>query len=219
MAFRPLKKTVRDLLEEGEVDRVAEIAVSKRRVLGSLVSLSFDSDPEIAWRAIEASGASARLIVREDPDTIREHLRRILWLVTEESGGICWHAPELMAEILAQIPGKFTDYVPIAASFLVTLEDEDLEHFRPGALWAIGRLGELAREQHSELVPAVVAALESSDPQARGMAVWCLGQIERPELLSDRPELLTDDGSVDLYQERTLSRTTVGELAERAGGA
>ncbi|MFG1690866.1 DVU0298 family protein [Gemmatimonadota bacterium] len=219
MAFKPLKKTVRDLLEQGEIDRVAEMAVSKRRVLGSLVSLSFDSDPEIAWRAIEASGASARLIVRKDPNTINEHLRRILWLVTEESGGICWHAPELMAEILAQLPGQFTDYVPIAASFLVTLEEEDLEHFRPGALWAIGRLGELAREQHSELVPAVAAALENPDPQARGMAVWCLGQIERPDLLSDRPELLTDDGPVDLYQERTLSRTTVGELAERAGGA
>jgi hypothetical protein len=219
MAFRPLKKTVRDLLEQGEIDRVAEIAVSKRRVLGSLVSLSFDSDPEIAWRAIEASGASARLIVRRDPGTIKEHLRRILWLVTEESGGICWHAPELMAEILAQLPGQFTDYVPIAASFLVTLEEEDLEHFRPGALWAIGRLGELAREQHAKLVPAVAAALESPDPQARGMAVWCLGQIGRPDLLSDWPELLTDDGPVDLYQERYLSRTTVGELAEQAGDA
>ena len=219
MAFRPLKKTVRDLLEQGEIDRVAEIAVSKKRVLGSLVSLTFDSDPEIAWRAIEASGASARLIVPKDSKAVKEHLRRILWLVTEESGGICWHAPELMAEILTQLPGRFTDYVPIAASFLVTLEEEDLEHFRPGALWAIGRLGELAREQHTELVPAVAAALEHPDPQTRGMAVWCLGRIERQDLLSDRPELLTDDGPVDLYQERTLSRTTVGELAERAGGA
>ena len=215
MAFKPLKKTLRDLLEQGEIDRVAEMAVSKRRVLGSLVSLSFDSDPEIAWRAIEASGASARLIVREDPGVIREHLRRILWLVTEESGGICWHAPELMAEVLAQTPGKFTDFVPIAASFLVTLEEEDLEHFRPGALWAIGRLGELAREQHSELVPAVTAALENSDPQARGMAVWCLSQIERLDLVTDRPELLRDDGPVELYRGRTLSRTTVGELATR----
>jgi len=154
--------------------------------------------------------------VREDPDVIREHLRRILWLVTEESGGICWHAPELMAEILAQTPGKFTDFVPIAASFLVTMGEEDLEHFRPGALWAIGRLGELAREQHSELVPAVATALEDSDPQARGMAVWCLGQIGRPDLVSDRPELMGDDGPVDLYRERTLSRTTVADLAERA---
>jgi len=157
--------------------------------------------------------------VREDPDVIREHLRRILWLVTEESGGICWHAPELMAEILAQTPGKFTDFVPIAASFLVTMEEEDLEHFRPGALWAIGRLGELAEKQHPELVPAVTAALGNSDPQARGMAVWCLGQIGRLDLVSDRPELLRDDGPVGLYRERTLSRTTVGELVALAGGA
>jgi hypothetical protein len=219
MAFKPLKKTLRDLLEQGEIDRVAEMAVSKRRVLGSLVSLSFDSDPVIAWRAIEASGAGARLVAREDPGVIREHLRRILWLVTEESGGICWHAPELMAEVLAQIPGKFTDFVPIAASFLVTLEEEDLEHFRPGAIWAVGRLGELARKQHPELVPAVTAALENSDPQARGMAVWCLAQIGRADLVSGRPELMSDDGPVDLYRERALSRTTVGELAEWAGGA
>ena len=80
-------------------------------------------------------------------------------------------------------------------------------------------MGELARKQHPELVPAVTAALENSDPQARGMAVWCLGQIGRSDLVSGRPELMSDDGPVDLYRERALSRTTVGELAEWARGA
>jgi hypothetical protein len=48
------------------------------------------------------------------------------------------------------------------------------------------------------------------------MAAWCLGEIGQAKLLEGRPELLTDEGKVDFFEDGLLEQTTVGELARRA---
>ncbi|KPJ95937.1 MAG: hypothetical protein AMS18_02015 [Gemmatimonas sp. SG8_17] len=211
-----LKTTLRDLLEEGHFEQIADLAAKRRRVLPSLVSLTFDTNPQICWRAIEALGVAAKRVARDDPDFVREQLRRLYWLISEESGGICWHAPEAMAEIVFHEPELFGDYLSIAVHLLVSIEEEDLEHFRAGALWAIGRLGPLAGYHVDSVRGAVIAALDDPDPQVRGTAVWCLGRVGQAATLGDRSDLLSDYGSVALYIKGTLEQTNVSELAERA---
>ena len=95
-----LKEDLRDLLARGRLEEIAELAVRRRRSLGSLVSLTFDRDPLVSWRAIEAMGLACDRIAEEDPECVRQHVRRLYWLITEESGGICWRAPEAMAEVV-----------------------------------------------------------------------------------------------------------------------
>ena len=192
------------------------MAVRKKRVLGSLVSLTYDADPQIRWRAVEAVGAAASRVAVDDPDQVREHLRRLSWLMNEESGSVCWHAPEAMAEIVRHEPEMFAEYIPIVVFLIESLAEEDLEHFRAGTLWAIGRLGAVAGEHVRDVTPAVTSALGDSDPQVRGMAVWCLNEVGGVDLLADQPELLSDEGPVDLYENGQLVRTTVSHLAERA---
>ena len=95
------------------------------------------------------------------------------------------------------------------------LRKEDVR-FRAGILWAIGRLGPLARESIGAVLPAVAAALGDSDPQVRGLAVWALGEMGRADQLASRPELLCDKGAVDLYEDGYLRRTHVRNLTLRA---
>jgi hypothetical protein len=135
-------------------------------------------------------GLAAGRIAQDDPEFVRDHLRRLLWLISEESGGQCWRAPEAMAEIVFRSP-------------------------EPGILWAIGRLGDLASDHVPEVFDAIKSALDDSDPQARGMAVWCLGQLGHTRVLAARPELLADEGPVHLYEDGFLNRVTVGELVRR----
>jgi hypothetical protein len=45
-----------------------------------------------------------------------------------------------------------------------------------------------------------------------------LNEVGRAELLADQPELASDEGQVDLYEDGQLVRTTVSHLAQRAGG-
>jgi len=212
MVNRSLKGRLRDLLAEGELEEVAALAAVRKPVLGTLVALTFDPDPEVVWRAIEAQGMAAEAVAPTHPEYVREHVRRLYWLITEESGAVFWRAPESMAEVAARVPSVVGAHIPIAFHLLETLEEEDLEHFRPGTLWAVGRLAHLAREHLPAILPLVLEALERPDPQARGMAVWCLGQVGETEGLDGRPELLDDEGMVEVYGNRTLRRITVGQL-------
>jgi hypothetical protein len=212
----PLKHTLYELLDRGRLEEIAELAVRKKRVLGSLVASTYDADPRISWRAIEALGVAASRVAEDDPDHIRQLLRRLLWLINDESGGICWRAPEAMAEILWHQPILFADLVPIVTSLIVTMAEEDLEFFRAGTLRAIGRLAVAGANHIQEVIPSVTLALDDSNPQARGMAVWCLRELGRADLLADRSDLLADDEALDLYEDGAIRRTTVSQLARRA---
>jgi HEAT repeat protein len=209
-----MKQALRQLLERRDLAEIRAQALRRRRVLNMLVSITYDPDPLIVWRAIEALGEAAGGVAREDPEVVRNHLRRLLWLISEESGAQCWRAPEAMAEIVHNDPRQFADQVPIIVNLLREMAEEDLEFFRPGILWAIGRLGPAARESLEEVLPAVVAALEDASPLTRGMAVWCLGEVGRDELLTAE-NLAQDDGPLSLYEDGELVETTVGELVGR----
>lgn len=211
----PIKKTLRELLEKPDFEQIAEMAATKKRVLGSLVSLCFDRDPQIGWRAVEAMGWAGSRIARSDPQSVRDHMRRLQWLLSEESGGICWRAPEAMAEIVHREPTLLADYVPIVVSLPESLAEEDLEHFKAGALWAIGRLAAVAGDSIAAILPAITTALEDPDAQVRGMAVWCLGQTGQAGLLAGRQNLLADDGPVGLYEDGVLHRTSVRRLVQQ----
>ena len=219
----PLKDTLHELLVQGSLEQVAELAAQRRRVLGSLVSLTYDLDPLISYRAVEAMGLACDRIADEDPESVRQHMRRLYWLISEESGGICWRAPEAMAEIVRHRPQLLEEYLPIIVSLLQEMAEEDLEHFRAGILRGIGRLGPACRDHVPDVITAMVAALDDADPQVRGMAVWCLAAVGQGEYVKARPDLLADEGPVELYEERRLIRTSVNSLARRAidgnGGA
>lgn len=210
-----IKTRLRDLLAGGNLEQVTKIAADKRRALAILVALTFDKDPEIGWRAVEALGIAAARVAEDDPDYVREQLRRLYWLISEESGGICWHAPEAMAEIVRHRPQLFADYIPIVVFLILNMAEEDLDHFKIGTLWAIGRLGSLAADHFGEVRDAVTAALDDPDPQVRGTAAWCLGRLGQREILSERPDLLTDEAPVSLYENLTIQQTSVAELVRR----
>ena len=211
-----MKKQLRELLRQRSFDEIADRAEQKRRILGILISLTFDPDPQIGWRAVEAMGLAASRIARTNPQFVMSHLRRLHWLMSEESGGVCWRAPEAMAEIVRHRPDLFSDYVPIVVSLLLNLAEEDLVRFRTGALWAIGRLGPVSGGHVRAVIPAITSALDDSDPQVRGIAAWCLGKIGEGGRLNDRADLLRDEGPVDIYEDGHVHRTRVSDLVRRA---
>ncbi len=213
MPSMTLKATLQDLLVGGRLEDVAELATEKRRVLGSLVALTFDPDLQVVWRAIEAMGMAVEKVAVSHKAFVREHMRRLYWLITEESGSVFWRAPECMAECCVRLPVLFKSHIPITFHLLETLEEEDLEHFRPGAIWAIGRLIDVAGDGLPSVLPLVMEALDRPDPQARGMAVWCLGEVGEMGVLEGRPDLLEDQGPGHLYRDRVVEETTVGSLS------
>jgi len=195
-----------------QLDAVAEYARVRTRTLGDLTALTYDADAQVAWRAVEAMGIAAARIAEDNPERVREHLRRLLWSLREEAGAICWRAPEAMAEIVSMCAPSFPDYVPIVVHLLVDTAEEDLAHFRAGMLWAVGRLGPLASSHLTDVLPAMSAALDHADPQVRGMAVWALARVGQLAPLIEREVLRTDSGTVVFYADGALSHCTVASF-------
>jgi hypothetical protein len=210
-----VKEQSRDWLANRRYDAIVELARRKKRVLSFLTALSYDPDPLISWRAVEAMGLAAGRIADEDPEFVRNHLRRLMWLLSDESGGIGWRAPEMMGEIVRNRPEQFGEFVPIIVS-LLDMEEEDAARFRPGTLWAIGRLGEVMPGRVKAATAQIIPCLEDPNPQTRGLAAWCLGQLGAGEYLAGYDALLRDESPVDFYADGQLVLQSVGQLARDA---
>ncbi len=206
-----MKTLLRSHLTDYDLKAVEALAERGRRVLSYLVALTYEPEPLLAWRAVEAFGVAAAAIADRDPEFVRGHLRRLLWLLSDESGGIGWRAPELIGEVLRRRPRLFAEFMPILAS-LLDMEPEDAIRFRAGWLWAIGRVAKVAPRAMQAALPLIAPCLDDADPQVRGLAAWCLGQLGHKDLLATRPDLLKDDASVVFYDDGALNTVLVGEL-------
>lgn len=209
-----MKLMLRSYLINYHLEAVAALAGRQRRVLSYLVALTYDPDPRLAWRAIEAFGVAAAACADRDPEFVRGHLRRLLWLLSDESGGIGWRAPELIGEVLRRRPAQFAEFMPILAS-LLDMAPEDAIRFRAGWLWAVGRVAEVAPEPMKAALPWVAPCLDDPDPQVRGLAAWCLSRLGRRDMLEVRSDLLEDDGPVTFCNAGELSMVRVRELARK----
>ena len=220
-----MKETLRAHLSAYDLPQIAAMAAHSRRVLSYLVALTYDPDPLIAWRSIEAFGISADAMADRDAEFVRGHLRRLLWLLSDESGGIGWRAPELIGELLHHRPEQFAEFLPLLIA-LLDLEPEDAPRFRAGALWAIARVASVEtlhatslRHTMSLLLDAaaeIESYLADDDPQVRGLAALCLARLNRAPALAVRPALAEDPGAVTLYCEGQIITVTVGQIVRAA---
>ena len=208
-----MKPKLREMLEQKRFQDIAEMAAGRKRSLGTLVSLTYDRDPLIAMRAAEAQGWAAARIAVANPQFVRSHLRRLHWLISEESGGICRHAPQAMAEIVVRTGGQFADDGSITASLLTDMAEEDLASgFRTGVLWAVGRLASVARADVESVLPHVVRSFADPEPNVRGLAVWCVLQAGRRDLAGSHPTLAADETPVEIYRDGEFHKTSTREL-------
>jgi len=70
-----------------------KLAKTKKGLLGQLTALSYDQEINVSKQAVRMTGLAAKIIAERDADYVRNYLLRLFWLVNDESGGICWKAP------------------------------------------------------------------------------------------------------------------------------
>jgi hypothetical protein len=201
---------LRDILSQVDFSAIKAFARKDKRTLSYLTALTYDQEREISWRAIEALGLAAAQIAENEPEYVRIHLRRLVWLLNDESGGIGWRAPEAIGEIICHRPNLFSNFIPLLVN-LIDMEPEDAIRFRAGWLWAIARLAEVDLESARHVQPWINGCLDDPDPQVRGMAVLCLAALSQsipPEKLRD---LQVDQGQVELYVSPNIVTLTIAE--------
>lgn len=195
----------RALLERFDLDGVERWVAGEPQVARALQPFLFDEDVLLRWRAVEAIGRAAAARARSALEPVRELLRRTLWLMNDESGGLLWHGPQVLGSVLANVAPLRDEFGPILESFL------EEEPFRAGTRWALWRVAPWAPALVGAAAPALEASLADPDPAVRGHAAMAL-RAGRGEAL---PGLSGDTASFEVFDYRTgaLGTTTVARAA------
>jgi len=184
MSTRKLKREIRQKLADQRYNEITDLVSSSSKVGSSLMRLLYDKEPVICHRAALCIGLVAGVEAKIDLEKVRGTLRRLLWTMNDESGSICWYAPEAIGEILVNVPEMLDEFGNILPSFIKE------EPFERGTYYALWRLVTSYGERFSSLKIAFKLALSASDPAIRGysaMALKALGyqsEIKADELLA-----------------------------------
>jgi hypothetical protein len=216
MRFRKLKIQIQELLQQDNLEHslAAIRQIPGRQAVNPLFSLLFAKEETIRWRAITAMGEVVTYLAEESMESARVIMRRLMWNLNDESGGIGWGSPEAMGEITARHAGLAGEFSNILISY-INPEGNFLEHevLQRGSLWGMGRLAHARPPLTVEAAPYLAAFFEAPDPYLRGLSVWAAGPIRNDAVQQRLQERLSDDGPLRIYLQRKLIPTTVGELA------
>ncbi len=202
------KKVLKKLLQAGDLEKIIRMSSDDNGIINLLFAFSYDKEDIMTWRAIESVGLIAKKLSKNDPEFIRNTARRLLWSMTEESGGISWSAPEMIGEIIRADPNEFADFIPI----LWSNRNEDV--FRAGTLWAMGRIAEVSPESIAFISQELRQMIADSDPQIRGYSIWVLGKIDGIETINEMRKFTNDENQINFYRNGSLIKISVGKIAQ-----
>ena len=216
---RALKQRVREFLKSDDFDiGLDELChLPARQVINPLFSFLYNNDPEIKWAAVTAMGAVVAKLADNDMEAARVIMRRLMWNLNDESGGIGWGSPEAIGEILARQEGLAKEYADIFISYMREdgnyLENEILQR---GLLWGIGRLSRVRPQILQGADSYLIPYIKSRDATVRGLAAWTIGILGIKAACTDLEGLAADEAEIQIFIDGSLIKRPVNDLAREA---
>lgn len=170
------QELVRQILINRDFGELEKWARADKNPLRTMTSLLFEEDLTIIWRVIEAMGKVARIVADRDLEKVRKLIRRLFWLMNDESGGLCRRGPEAIGEILVNVPELIPEYILLLPMYLWE------EPFEKGTRFAIYRLITQKRftsETFRGCVGDLLKSLEHDDEVIRGFSYLILQEINK----------------------------------------
>jgi GAF domain-containing protein len=216
---RELKKILAALLVDDGFPASLDLVrhVRGRQVVNPLFAFFCDADTLRRWRAVSVMGRVVSRLADENLESARVVMRRFMWNLNEESGGIGWGCPEAMGECMARSDRLANEYGCILWSYLHP-ERNFIEHpaLQEGVLWGVARLTHARPAQMTECAELLKPFLQSPEAALRGLAAWAGGPLADARLTPLLQEMQADRASLQLYRRERLAACSVGELAVQA---
>ena len=216
--FGALRIRIAEFLRSGQpVSSLSEWSeVPAQRLINPLIAFLCSMEARVKWRAVTAVGGVAARIAGDDLEAARTIMRRLIWSLNDESGGIGWGAAEAMGEIMARQARLAEEYHRILLSY-IREDGNRLEHeaLETGVLWGIGRLAQARPELLNEAASHLFAYLRSGNPDQRGLAAWALGFLDVRYSPGVIGSMLADLLEITIYEQEVFIRYRLSELAAR----
>ncbi len=217
------RRFVSGLLMQGRLAEVRQLAAEVPTTVSALVGCLSETDDLLRWRAVWVLGQVVADLAERDLDAARDQVRRQFWAMNDEGGGIAWHAPEALAEMLhhsAALAQEFTANLAALA---------DTYPFQEGVLYGLARVAERRPDLVAPEAERLIHAADSLLPGKRAYAAVALGRVPCPdgrrvlERLSRDPAAVRvpDPGSGNLRKIRVcdLARAALATLDDQRPGS
>jgi len=176
------KRSIQKILQGDDLAAIqGHIAgMPAKQTINPLFSGICHGDQVIRWHAIAAMGPSLARLAEEDMESARVVMRRFMWSLNDESGGIGWGAPEAMAEAMLHHGRLADEYCHILVAFM--REDGFYLEYSPlqrGLMWGLARLAgkrsKLLLEKNAD--EYLLPYLQEKDDTVRGLAAYALATL------------------------------------------
>ncbi|MBT3488040.1 MAG: hypothetical protein HN468_22760 [Desulfobacula sp.] len=213
---RKTKRKVREILlescRETALEKLAQIP--DEQLVGHLFSHFYHKDELIKLRSISAMGLLVSRMGQKNMEKARIVMRRIMWNLNDESGGIGWGSPEAMGEILCQSPELALEYESILFSYLDP-DGNHIEHeaLQRGVLWGVGTYLESNPYNLDEKTKGLLFGyLHSADPIKKGYAVRALINAGCFNCSLVPENIIIDNRQIDLFTDWDFITTRISDL-------
>jgi len=228
MNRRQIKQHLVELLLERDLARIGEAILQfpETAAVNALFSCLCDPRETVRWHAVSAFGFLLPGIASRDMEAARTIMRRFLWMLNDESGGIGWGVPEAMAETMVSCPQLAGEYLHMLVSY--TLDDGpelfqhgnfvELERLQEGVLWGLCRTAPNYRSRLLELGLSENLGIyfQAGSAAVRGLACRLCGLLALVRYRDELQALLSEQVHVRFYHDGVFMDTTVSAMAETA---
>lgn len=214
---RQTKKLVGEILESTRRES-AMILLEKipdEQLIGHLFSHFYHHNDLIKFRATAAMGVLGGRIARAKIEKARIVLRRIMWNLNDESGGIGWGSPEAMGEILFHSPKLAMEFKSILFSYLDPranfIEHEMLQQ---GVIWGIGTYLEAYPDALDTTTKGLLFShLHSQDPVKKAYAIRALINSQHFDCRFVPESIIHDDQMVLIFNGWNFTPSRIMDMA------
>jgi len=216
---RNLKRMTLDFLGRGSLSECIEgiISIPERQVINPLISFLLHKDPVVRWRSVMAIGEVLGRLALRDMESARVIMRRFMWSLNDESGGIGWGAPESMCVSVANSDGIASEYGSIVVSYLdVNGNYLEYEPLQRGLIWGIVYLARNRRDSVLTAKPFLPHYLDSKDSHVRGLATVAVKLLKVKDSMEKLRQLTLDQGEFMSYEDDSVKTFSIRAVASEA---
>ncbi len=219
LSTRQLKRQVLDLLRHPDyaicIKQICRLPY--KQVVNPLFSFLYSLEEQVRWRAVSGMGAVVCRLAEMQMEPARIIMRRFMWNLNDESGGIGWGSPEAMGEIMALNPKLADEYAHILISY-IRPDGNFLEHagLQRGVIWGVGRLAHARPQLVADSASFLSPYIDTADPVLRGYSLWAAGALPIEATRKAIEKLRGDDTKIILYLNGRFLKTKIKSLVEKA---
>jgi HEAT repeat protein len=223
---RSVKRELLTILAQPDLDEIYRFLqlFPTHLLLNGLFSALSNSQERIRWNAVYGFGQIVSTMAQNNMEAARVVMRRLLWSLNDESGGIGWGSAEAMAEIMLHSATLRHEYLHMLISYMHEDGEEDFQDgnflelplLQRGVLWGVGRLchGHLAEMKERLVVDDILRYLSSPDEQVVGLAVWCISLLGGEKVSSRLANFIDHPGNVWIFLDGQMRRVSLADLAK-----